>query len=56
MLAVLVDRLLPVCVVRSVTCPRQSHCPGSDVRRGQAQIGQYCPPGHSPAHVDLEPL
>jgi predicted TIM-barrel fold metal-dependent hydrolase len=51
-------RLLGVCVVplgdmvAAVSLTREA------IEAGAAalQIGQYCPPGHSPSHVDLEPL
>jgi predicted TIM-barrel fold metal-dependent hydrolase len=51
-------RLLPVCVVplgdmgAAVSLSREAIDGGA----AALQIGQYCPPGHSPSHVDLEPI
>ena len=43
---------------RSATCrPRsRSRARRSTAARAALRIGQYCPPGHSPSHVELEPL
>jgi predicted TIM-barrel fold metal-dependent hydrolase len=51
-------RLLPVCVVPLGDMPAAVSLAREAIAGGAAalQIGQYCPPGHSPAHVDLEPL
>ncbi|HTK16019.1 MAG TPA: amidohydrolase family protein [Acidimicrobiia bacterium] len=51
-------RLLPVCVVPLGDMPAAVSLAREAIDGGAAalQIGQYCPPGHSPAHVDLEPL
>jgi uncharacterized protein len=51
-------RLLPVCVVplgdmaAAVLLTREAIDGGA----AALQIGQYCPPGHSPSHTDLEPV
>jgi uncharacterized protein len=51
-------RLLPVCIIplgdmaAAVTLTREAIDGGA----AALQIGQYCPPGHSPSHVDLEPM
>ena len=51
-------RLLPVCVIplgdmaAAVALTREA----IDAGAAALQIGQYCPPGHSPSHVDLEPM
>ena len=50
--------LLPVCIVplgdmaAAVALTREAIDGGA----AALQIGQYCPPGHSPSHVDLEPV
>src|SRR3954447_19613660 len=51
-------RLLPVCVVPLGDMPTAVALARAAIDGGAAalQIGQYCPPGHSPAHVELEPL
>ncbi len=51
-------RLLPVCVVPLGDMPAAVALARDAIDGGAAalQIGQYCPPDHSPAHVDLEPL
>ena len=51
-------RLLPVCIVplgdmaAAVALTREAIDGGA----AALQIGQYCPPGHSPSHVELEPM
>jgi len=51
-------RLLPVCIVplgdmaAAVALTREAIDGGA----AALQIGQYCPPGHSPSHVELEPV
>ena len=52
-------RLLPVVVVPLGDCGRRGRAQPRSDRRRRARalmIGQYCPPGHSPEHVDLEPV
>lgn len=51
-------RLLPVCVIPLGDMPTAVELAREAIAAGTAalQIGQYCPPGHSPAHVELEPL
>src|SRR6478736_10320970 len=51
-------RLLPVCVVPLGDMPAAVALAREAIEGGAAalQIGQYCPPGHSPAHVELEPI
>jgi predicted TIM-barrel fold metal-dependent hydrolase len=51
-------RLLPVCVIPLGDMPAAIALTREAIDGGAAalQIGQYCPPGHSPSHVGLEPL
>ncbi len=51
-------RLLPVCVVPLGDMPAAVSLGREAIEGGAAalQIGQYCPPGHSPSHVALDPL
>ncbi len=51
-------RLLPVCIVPLGDMPAAVTLTREAIDGGAAalQIGQYCPPGHSPSHVDLEPV
>jgi len=51
-------RLLPVCVVPLGDMAAAVSLTRDAIDRGAAalQIGQYCPAGHSPSHVDLEPV
>jgi uncharacterized protein len=51
-------RLLPVCVIPLGDMPAAIALTREAIDGDAAalQIGQYCPPGHSPSHIDLEPL
>jgi predicted TIM-barrel fold metal-dependent hydrolase len=51
-------RLLPVLVVPFGDMPSAVALTREAIDAGAAavQIGQYCPPSHSPSHVDLEPV
>jgi predicted TIM-barrel fold metal-dependent hydrolase len=51
-------RLLPVCIVPLGDMPAAITLTREAIAGGAAalQIGQYCPPGHSPSHIDLEPM
>ena len=51
-------RLLPVCIVPlgDMTAAVAIGRAAIDGGAAALQIGQYCPPGHSPAHIALDPL
>ena len=51
-------RLLPVCIVPLGDMPSAVALTREAIEGGTAalQIGQYCPPGHSPSHIDLDPV
>jgi uncharacterized protein len=51
-------RLLPVVVVPMADRAAATRLTVAGIEAGAAaiQIGQYCPPGHSPSHLDFEPM